>query len=84
MAPGASVIGRVRIGRGSSVWFGSVLRGDLNRIEVGEGTNIQDRCVLHVDREAPCIVKDGVLVGLLVTLETIYIIKKKFFLNYYQ
>jgi carbonic anhydrase/acetyltransferase-like protein (isoleucine patch superfamily) len=63
VAPGAQVIGRVMIGRGASVWFGSVLRGDINFIKVGEGTNIQDGSVLHVDHDAPCIVGKNVIIG---------------------
>ncbi len=63
VAPTASVIGRVEIGRGSSVWFGAVLRGDLNRIRVGCRTNIQDNCVLHVERDLECVLGDGVIMG---------------------
>ncbi|KAJ0803509.1 putative trimeric LpxA-like superfamily protein [Helianthus annuus] len=43
VAPGASVIGDVQVGRGSSIWYGCVLRGDVNSIRVGSGTNIQDK-----------------------------------------
>src|SRR5690606_22478834 len=49
VAPGAVVVGKVRLGRGSSVWYGSVLRGDDERIEVGADCNIQDLCCLHAD-----------------------------------
>ena len=48
IAPGAVVIGDVVIGKGSSVWFNTVLRGDFNEIRVGSGTNIQDGAVVHV------------------------------------
>ena len=48
VAPGASVIGNVVIGAGSGIWFNSVLRGDVNEIRIGERTNIQDGCVIHV------------------------------------
>lgn len=48
IAPNATVIGNVKIGRGSSVWYGSVLRGDVNDIRVGEKTNIQDNVMVHV------------------------------------
>jgi len=48
IAPNASVIGKVEIGAQSSVWYGSVLRGDVNNIKIGKKTNIQDRCVVHV------------------------------------
>ena len=63
VAPGAHVIGRVRLAKDASVWFGCVLRGDMNRIEVGEGTNIQDGSILHVDADAPCLIADHVHVG---------------------
>jgi carbonic anhydrase/acetyltransferase-like protein (isoleucine patch superfamily) len=48
IAPDATVIGQVRIGAGSGVWFGSLVRGDVHSIDIGEHTNIQDHCVLHV------------------------------------
>src|SRR2546422_7819304 len=48
VAPNASVIGRVTLGAEASVWFGSVLRGDVGPIEVGARSNIQDLCVVHV------------------------------------
>ena len=47
--PSASVIGRVKLGDEVSVWPGAVLRGDVDRIEVGRGSNIQDLAVLHPD-----------------------------------
>ncbi len=53
VAPSADVIGRVRLLRNASVWFGAVLRGDNEWIEVGEGSNIQENCVLHTDLGAP-------------------------------
>jgi carbonic anhydrase/acetyltransferase-like protein (isoleucine patch superfamily) len=63
VAPGADVIGRVRLGKEASVWFGCVLRGDVNRIEIGEATNIQDGSILHVDDDSPCLIADHVHVG---------------------
>ena len=63
VAPGADVIGRVRLAKSSSVWFGCVLRGDVNRIDIGEATNIQDGSILHVDDEHPCLIADHVHVG---------------------
>ena len=63
VAPGADVIGRVRLAKDSSVWFGCVLRGDVNRIEIGEATNIQDGSILHVDDNHPCLIADHVHVG---------------------
>ncbi len=63
VAPGADVIGRVRLAKDSSIWFGCVLRGDVNRIEIGEATNIQDGSILHVDDDHPCLIADHVHVG---------------------
>ncbi len=48
IAPSADVIGNVKIGKGASVWFGCILRGDVNTITIGEYTNIQDLSVIHV------------------------------------
>lgn len=69
IAPGAMVIGDVVIGEGSSVWFGSVVRGDVHHIRIGRDTNVQDRCVIHVttDRFAT-VLGDGVTLGHSVTL----------------
>jgi len=63
IAPGADVIGRVTIGKNASIWFGCVLRGDVNRIVIGEATNIQDGSILHVDDHSPCLIADHVHVG---------------------
>ena len=63
IAPNAAVIGRVHLGRDASVWFSAVLRGDSNTIEIGDGTNIQDNSVVHVDHDAPAILGRNVTVG---------------------
>lgn len=64
VAPGAAVIGDVEIGADSSVWFNAVVRGDVNKIRIGERTNIQDGCVLHVSVETWALsVGSGVTVG---------------------
>ena len=63
VAPGADVIGNVKLGKNSSIWFGCVLRGDVNRIEIGEATNIQDGSILHVDDDRPCLIAHHVHVG---------------------
>jgi len=49
VAPGAVVIGDVKIGPGSGIWFGCVVRGDMNEIRIGAGTNLQDGTIVHVD-----------------------------------
>ena len=59
----AVVLGDVELGDRSSVWYGAVLRGDINRIVVGEESNIQDNAVLHLADDYPCIVGRRVTVG---------------------
>jgi carbonic anhydrase/acetyltransferase-like protein (isoleucine patch superfamily) len=63
IAPSASVIGRVRLERNASVWFGAVLRGDNELILIGEGSNIQDGCVLHTDIGYPLTIGRNCTVG---------------------
>lgn len=63
IAPNATIIGDVEIGPDSSVFYGCVLRGDINAIRIGARTNIQDNCVLHVDHDAACTIGDDVTVG---------------------
>jgi len=60
---GARIVGNVRIGDGSSVWYNAVLRGDLEPIEIGRCSNIQDNCVVHTSRGYPVRVGDCVSVG---------------------
>lgn len=70
----AMVIGDVEIGEDSSVWFGSVIRGDVNYIRIGARTNIQDMCVLHVNTGThPTILEDEITVGHRVTLHGCYV-----------
>lgn len=63
IAPNATIIGDVEIGPDASVFYGVVLRGDVNAIKIGARTNIQDNCVLHVDGDAPCTLGEDVTVG---------------------
>lgn len=63
VAPDAQVIGRVRLLAGASVWFGAVLRGDNEWIEVGEGSNVQDGCVLHTDMGYPLSIGRDCTIG---------------------
>ena len=63
LAPNATLIGDVRFGTGCSVWFGAVLRADINHISIGDRTNIQDLCCLHVTRKQPCEVGAEVSFG---------------------
>lgn len=63
VAPGAQLIGSVRLGREASVWFNCVLRGDNEWIVVGDGTNVQDATVIHADPGVPTILAANVAVG---------------------
>jgi len=63
-ADSADIIGRVNIGADSSIWYQSVLRGDVHDIFIGERSNIQDHCLLHTSTGvSPCVVGDDVTVG---------------------
>jgi carbonic anhydrase/acetyltransferase-like protein (isoleucine patch superfamily) len=63
IADNARVIGDTQIGEQSSIWFSSVLRGDINRVVIGHHTNIQDSSVCHVADEHACVVGNYVTVG---------------------
>ncbi len=64
LAPGSIVVGDVEIGADSSIWYGAVIRGDVDRVRIGQRTNVQDHCVLHVESGGlPCILGDEVTVG---------------------
>jgi carbonic anhydrase/acetyltransferase-like protein (isoleucine patch superfamily) len=63
IAPGAIVLGDVHIGAAASVWYNSVVRGDIEHISIGPETNIQDLTMLHADPGVPCLVGSRVTVG---------------------
>ncbi|APX33102.1 gamma carbonic anhydrase family protein [Brachybacterium sp. P6-10-X1] len=63
VAPTATLIGKVTLSRDSSVFYTSVLRGDIDAITIGEGSNLQDGCVAHTDAGYPVVVGTGVSVG---------------------
>jgi carbonic anhydrase/acetyltransferase-like protein (isoleucine patch superfamily) len=63
LAAGAIVLGDVHLGRDVSVWYHAVVRGDTERIAIGEGTNIQDLSMVHADPGVPCVVGRRVTVG---------------------
>lgn len=63
VAPGAHVIGRVRMGEDSSVWFNAVVRGDTDLIDIGPGANVQDGCVLHTDPGFPLVIGAHATIG---------------------
>lgn len=63
VAPGAILVGDVRLARDASIWFGAVLRADDDIIEVGERSNVQDNAVLHVDAGFPLRIGQGCTIG---------------------
>ena len=63
IAPGAVIVGDVRLGAHSSVWYNAVLRGDSDTISIGPRTNVQDGAVIHVDAGSPCLIGAGVTIG---------------------
>ena len=63
LAENSTVIGDVKIGKGSSVWYSAVLRGDMCSITIGENSNIQDNATVHVGMKDPAIIGNGVTVG---------------------
>jgi carbonic anhydrase/acetyltransferase-like protein (isoleucine patch superfamily) len=64
LAEGSFVIGDVKIGKNSSIWFNTVIRGDLNSIRIGENVSIQDLVLIHVSRKGPpAIIGDNVTIG---------------------
>lgn len=63
VAPDANIIGKITLAADSSVWFGSTLRGDNERITVGAGSNIQEACVLHTDMGYPLVIGANCTIG---------------------
>ena len=62
-AKGSIIIGTVEIGADSSIWYNTVLRGDVDCIKIGERTNIQDGAIVHVDYNGPCLIGNDVTIG---------------------
>jgi len=74
IAESAQVIGDVHVGEQASVWFGTVVRGDMFYIRIGDRTNVQDNCVLHTRTgEKPTILEEEVTVGHSATLHGCYV-----------
>ena len=73
VAPNAVVMGKVKIEKGVSIWYGAVVRGDIEWIEIGERTNIQDGAILHGDPGQPTILEDHVTVGHRAVVHSAYI-----------
>ena len=63
VAPSAVLVGDVVVRSGASVWFGTVLRGDMDRIEIGERANVQDNSAIHTDVGEPTVIGADVTIG---------------------
>lgn len=63
IAPGAALVGEVTVGRNASIWFNATVRGDMEPITIGAESNVQDACVVHVDRGRPTTIGDRVTLG---------------------
>lgn len=63
IAPDATVIGKVRLLKGASIWFGAVLRGDNEWITIGPNSNVQDHTIIHADPGQPVAIGRGVTIG---------------------
>ena len=73
VADNATVIGNVSLAEGSSIWYGAVVRGDIERIAVGKYSNVQDGAILHGDPDKPTILEDYVTVGHRAVIYSAYI-----------
>lgn len=73
VAPNAIAIGQIKVATGVSIWYGAVVRGDVERIEIGAYTNIQDGAILHGDPGKPTILEDYVTVGHRAVVHSAYI-----------
>src|SRR5262245_48446710 len=63
LADGVIVTGDVALGVGTNLWFGTIVRGDIARVTLGDTVNIQDGCILHTDHGAPLTIGPGVVAG---------------------
>lgn len=63
IASSAEIIGRVIIEKNVNIWYGAVIRGDIDEITIGEGTNIQDNCTIHVTEGHPCVIGKHCTIG---------------------
>ncbi|KJH71420.1 acetyltransferase [Aliterella atlantica CENA595] len=73
VAANATVIGQVKVAAGVNIWYGAVIRGDVERIEIGECTNIQDGAILHGDPGKPTVLEDYVTVGHRAVIHSAYV-----------
>ncbi|MBD0335351.1 MAG: gamma carbonic anhydrase family protein [Cyanobacteria bacterium Co-bin13] len=73
VAPNATVIGNVQLSQGANIWYGAVLRGDVEAIRIGAYTNVQDGAVIHGDPGQPSVLEDYVTVGHRAVIHSAYV-----------
>lgn len=73
VASNATIVGLVEIDRGASIWYGAVIRGDVEPIKIGQCTNVQDGAIIHGDPGKPIILEEYVTVGHRATIHSAYI-----------
>ncbi|MGD1702678.1 gamma carbonic anhydrase family protein [Dapis sp. BLCC M229] len=73
VADNATVMGKVEVGIGASIWYGAVVRGDVEKIIIGDHSNVQDGAVLHGDPGIPTVLEDSVTVGHQAVIHSAYI-----------
>lgn len=73
VAPNATVMGQISLSQGSSIWYGAVVRGDVEQIAIGKHTNVQDGAILHGDPGKPTIIEDYVTIGHRAVIHSAYI-----------
>ncbi|HIK54450.1 MAG TPA: gamma carbonic anhydrase family protein [Synechococcales cyanobacterium M55_K2018_004] len=73
VAPSATIVGQVEISSGASIWYGAVLRGDVEQIKIGQYTNVQDGAILHGDPGKPTVLEDYVTVGHRAVVHSAYV-----------
>jgi carbonic anhydrase/acetyltransferase-like protein (isoleucine patch superfamily) len=73
IADNATVLGNVSVAEGSSIWYGAVVRGDVEKIAIGKYSNVQDGAVLHGDHGKPTVLEDYVTVGHRAVIHSAYI-----------
>ncbi len=73
VAPNATVVGQVTIAHRASIWYGAVLRGDVEEIVIGQGTNVQDGAILHGDPGKPTVLEEFVTVGHRAVVHSAYV-----------
>lgn len=73
VAPNATVIGRVDMGEGASIWYGAIVRGDVDVVKIGAHSNVQDGAVLHGDPNLPTVLEDYVTIGHKAVIHSAYI-----------